>query len=29
VHFDGGKDEHAVLVISGEGPETPTPAEDK
>ncbi len=29
VHFDGAKDEDAVLVITGEGPETPTPAEDK
>jgi len=29
VHFDGAKDEDAVLLIVGEGPETPTPAEEK
>ena len=29
VHFDGAKDEDAVLVIVGEGPATATPAEDK
>jgi len=29
VHFDGAKDEDAVLLIVGDGPETPTPAEDK
>jgi len=27
VHFDGAKDEEAVLLIVGDGPETPTPAE--
>jgi redox-sensitive bicupin YhaK (pirin superfamily) len=29
IHFDGAKDEDAVLLIVGEGPETPTPAEVK
>jgi hypothetical protein len=29
VHFDGAKDEDAVLLIVGEGPATATPAEDK
>ena len=29
VHFDGAKDEDAVLVIVGEGPGTSTPAEVK
>jgi hypothetical protein len=29
VHFDGAKDEEAVLLIVGDGPETPTPAETK
>ena len=29
VHFDGAKDEEAVLLIVGDGPETPTPAEVK
>ncbi|MBV8509003.1 MAG: cupin domain-containing protein [Xanthobacteraceae bacterium] len=29
VHYDGAKDEEAVLLIVGEGPATPTPAEDK
>jgi quercetin dioxygenase-like cupin family protein len=29
VHFDGAKDEDAVLVIVGEGPATSTPAEVK
>jgi len=29
VHYDGAKDEEAVLLIAGEGPATPTPAEDK
>jgi hypothetical protein len=29
VHFDGAKDEDAVLLIVGEGPATSTPAEDK
>jgi len=29
VHFDGAKDEEAILLIVGEGPETPTPAEEK
>jgi hypothetical protein len=29
VHFDGAKDEDAVLVIVGEGPATATPAEEK
>jgi hypothetical protein len=28
-HFDGAKDEDAVLLIVGDGPETPTPAEVK
>ena len=29
VHFDGAKNEDAVLLIVGEAPETATPAEDK
>jgi quercetin dioxygenase-like cupin family protein len=29
VHYDGAKDEDATLLIVGEGPETPTPAEEK
>jgi len=29
VHFDGAKDEDAVLLIVGEGPATATPAESK
>ncbi|HLW51774.1 MAG TPA: cupin domain-containing protein [Candidatus Angelobacter sp.] len=29
VHYDGAKDEEAVLEIVGEGPGTATPAEDK
>jgi quercetin dioxygenase-like cupin family protein len=29
VHYDGAKDEEAVLLIVGEGPATGTPAEDK
>jgi hypothetical protein len=29
VHYDGAKDEDAVLLIVGEGPATATPAEDK
>ena len=29
VHYDGAKDEEAVLLIVGEGPATATPAEDK
>ena len=29
VHFDGAKDEDAVLLIVGEGPGTSTPAEAK
>jgi quercetin dioxygenase-like cupin family protein len=29
VHFDGAKDEDAVLLIIGEGPATATPAEEK
>jgi hypothetical protein len=29
VHFDGAKDEDAVLLIVGDGPATATPAEDK
>ena len=29
VHFDGAKDEDAVLLIVGEGPGTSTPAEVK
>jgi hypothetical protein len=29
VHFDGAKDEEAILLIVGDGPETPTPAEVK
>ena len=28
-HYDGAKDEEAVLLIVGDGPETPTPAEVK
>jgi hypothetical protein len=26
VHFDGAKDEEAIALIVGDGPETPTPA---
>jgi hypothetical protein len=29
VHYDGAKDEDAVLLIVGEGPATSTPAEEK
>jgi hypothetical protein len=29
VHFDGAKDEDTILLIVGDGPETPTPAEVK
>jgi len=29
VHFDGAKDEETILLIVGDGPETPTPAETK
>jgi hypothetical protein len=29
VHYDGAKDEEAVLLITGEGPATSTPAEEK
>lgn len=29
IHFDGSKDEEAILLIVGEGPETPTPVEVK
>jgi hypothetical protein len=29
VHYDGAKNEDAILLIVGDGPETPTPAEDK
>src|SRR3984957_19529211 len=29
VHFDGAKNEEAILLIVGDGPETPTPAETK
>jgi hypothetical protein len=29
VHYDGAKDEEAVLLVVGEGPATSTPAEDK
>jgi hypothetical protein len=29
VHYDGAKDEEAVLLMVGEGPATATPAEDK
>ena len=29
VHFDGAKDEEAILLIVGDGPETPTVAETK
>ena len=29
VHYDGAKDEEAVLLIVGEGPATVTPAEEK
>jgi hypothetical protein len=29
VHFDGAKNEDAVLLIAGEGPGTSTPAEVK
>lgn len=29
VHYDGAKDEDAVLLIVGEGPATATPAEEK
>jgi hypothetical protein len=29
VHYDGAKDDEAILEIVGEGPATVTPAEDK
>jgi hypothetical protein len=29
IHYDGAKDADTVLEIVGQGPETPTPAEDK
>ena len=29
VHYDGAKDEEAVLLITGEGSATSTPAEEK
>jgi hypothetical protein len=29
IHYDGAKDEDTVLEIVGEGPATPTPAEEK
>jgi quercetin dioxygenase-like cupin family protein len=29
VHYDGAKDEEAVLLVTGEGPATSTPAEEK
>jgi hypothetical protein len=29
VHYDGAKDEEAVLLITGERPATATPAEEK
>ncbi len=29
VHYDGAKDEEAILLIVGEGPATSTPAEEK
>jgi len=29
VHWEGAKDEDAVLLIMGEGPATPTGAEEK
>jgi hypothetical protein len=29
VHYDGAKDEEAVVLIAGEGPATATPAEQK
>ncbi len=29
VHYDGAKDEEAVILITGEGPATSTPAEEK
>jgi hypothetical protein len=29
VHWDGAKDEYAVLLIMGEGPATSTDAEEK
>ena len=29
VHYDGAKDEETVLQITGEGPATSTPAEEK
>ena len=29
VHYDGAKDEEAVILVTGEGPATSTPAEDK
>ena len=29
VHYDGAKDEETVLLITGEGPATSTPAEEK
>ena len=29
IHFDGAKDEDAILLIVGDGPATVTPAEQK
>jgi hypothetical protein len=29
VHYDGAKDEEAIILITGEGPATSTPAEVK
>ena len=29
VHFDGAKDEEAILLIVSDGPENPTPAETR
>ena len=29
VHYDGAKDEEAIILITGEGPATSTPAEEK
>ena len=29
VHYDGAKDEETVLLITGKGPATSTPAEEK
>jgi hypothetical protein len=29
VHYDGSKDEDVILLITGEGPATATPAEKK